>query len=105
MAREVKIVVKDLHFPECPRWHDGRLWFVDFYSSCIISIAEDGSDRRIEVKVRGQPAGLGWLPDGRLLCVSSMYNMNLPNRNSYQMKVGVNSLLRQIPNNSLSERS
>lgn len=23
------VMVSDLHFPECPRWWDGRLWFVD----------------------------------------------------------------------------
>ena len=31
---------------------------------------EDGSDRRLEATVPGQPSGLGWLPDGRLLVVS-----------------------------------
>src|SRR5205823_2388915 len=32
--------------------------------------AEDGSDIRTEAEVPGQPSGLGWLPDGRLLVVS-----------------------------------
>ncbi len=31
---------------------------------------EDGSDLREEASVPGQPSGLGWLPDGRLLVVS-----------------------------------
>jgi sugar lactone lactonase YvrE len=58
------------HFLEAPRWHDGRLWFVDFYGYQVWSMREDGSDTRVEADVPGQPSGLGWLPDGRLLVVS-----------------------------------
>ena len=32
MAREITTVVEDLHYLECPRWHQDRIWFVDFYS-------------------------------------------------------------------------
>jgi sugar lactone lactonase YvrE len=71
MAREVKTILTDLTYPECPRWHDGRLWFVDFYSYRVLSVKEDGSDQRVEAEVPNQPSGLGWLPDGRLLVVSS----------------------------------
>ena len=70
MAREIKTVVKDLHYLECPRWHEERIWFVDFYSYKVYSAREDGSDLRVEAEVPGQPSGLGWLPDGRLLIVS-----------------------------------
>ena len=35
-----------------------------------LSVAYDGSDLRVEAEVPGQPSGLGWLPDGRLLIVS-----------------------------------
>ena len=57
-------------FLECPRWHDGRIWVVDFYTHEVISADEHGADRRVEATVPGQPSGLGWLPDGRLLVVS-----------------------------------
>ncbi|CAI4213241.1 unnamed protein product [Parascedosporium putredinis] len=63
-------IVKDLTYAEGPRWHEGRLWFVDFYSYRVLSVAEDGSDLRLEAEVPQQPSGLGWLPDGRLLVVS-----------------------------------
>ena len=36
----------------------------------MLSLAEDGSDLRVEASVPQQPSGLGWLPDGRLLVVS-----------------------------------
>jgi sugar lactone lactonase YvrE len=57
-------------FLEAPRWHDGRIWCSDFYTGQVVSASEDGSDVRLEAEVPGQPSGLGWLPDGRLLVVS-----------------------------------
>jgi len=63
-------VVSGLAFLEAPRWHEDRIWFSDFYTHRVLSAAEDGSGLRTEADVPGQPAGLGWLPDGRLLVVS-----------------------------------
>jgi sugar lactone lactonase YvrE len=63
--------VDSLCFSECPRWHENRLWFSDFYDSAVFSVDPAGR-RRLEVEVPGQPAGLGWLPDGRLLAVSRL---------------------------------
>lgn len=70
MSREITAVVSGLSYLECPRWHQGRIWFVDFYTYRVFSAAEDGSDLRVEAEVPQQPSGLGWLPDGRLLVVS-----------------------------------
>jgi sugar lactone lactonase YvrE len=61
--------VKGLAFPESPRWHDGALWFSDFYMRCVSRATPDGRVEAV-VEVPGQPSGLGWLPDGRLLVVS-----------------------------------
>ena len=58
--------VSGLYFGECPRWHEGRLWYSDFFANAIFSVSPDG-ERRVEVDYDGEPAGLGWLPDGRLL--------------------------------------
>lgn len=57
-------------FAESPRWHDGRLWISDVFSHEVLSAQEDGSDVRVEAVVPGEPAGLDWLPDGRLVVVS-----------------------------------
>jgi len=70
MTAAVTTVVSGQHFLEAPRWRDGRIWFSDFYGHQVQSAREDGSDLRTEATVPGQPAGLGWLPDGRLLVVS-----------------------------------
>jgi sugar lactone lactonase YvrE len=69
-ATEPRTVIEGLSYLECPRWHDGRIWFSDFYTYAVYSAAADGSDLRKEVEVPQQPSGLGWLPDGRLLVVS-----------------------------------
>lgn len=70
MSRDIRTVIDGLSFTECPRWHDGRLWFVDFYTHRVLSAAENGSELRTEAEVPEQPSGLGWLPDGRMLVVS-----------------------------------
>ncbi|KQP14250.1 SMP-30/gluconolactonase/LRE family protein [Pseudorhodoferax sp. Leaf267] len=56
-------------FFEGPRWHEGRLWLSDFYTHQVIAVGLDGRVEQI-AEVPGQPSGLGWLPDGRLLVVS-----------------------------------
>ncbi len=70
MSRTITTTLTGMTFLECPRWHDGRIWVVDFYSHRVLSANEDGSDLRLEAEVPQQPSGLGWLPDGRLLVVS-----------------------------------
>ena len=60
-----------LFFGECPRWHEGRLWYSDFFDHAVFSVSPDG-ERRVEVAFDGEPAGLGWLPDGRLLINSRL---------------------------------
>ena len=60
-----------LTFPVGPRWHDGRLWFSDFYTHRVIALDESGKAETI-VQVPQQPSGLGWLPDGSLLVVSML---------------------------------
>jgi sugar lactone lactonase YvrE len=68
---ETRVIREGLSFGEGPRWHEGRLWFSDFYRHAIFSIAPDGTDERLEHEVATQPSGLGWLPNGDLLCVSA----------------------------------
>lgn len=70
MTRTITTLGDGYAYLECPRWHDGRLWFVDFYTYRVYSAAADGSDVRVEADVPHQPSGLGWLPDGRMLVVS-----------------------------------
>lgn len=70
---DTRLLTDGLHFAEGPRWHDGRLWFSDFYDHVVKSVGLDG-DARVEVAIPdgGQSSGLGWLPDGTLLFVSML---------------------------------
>ncbi|MGE0578900.1 SMP-30/gluconolactonase/LRE family protein [Reyranella sp.] len=58
-----------LSFGEGPRWHDGRLWYSDFYVHQVRRVDEAGRAETV-VEVPGRPSGLGWRPDGTLLIVS-----------------------------------
>ncbi|MGA2050075.1 MAG: SMP-30/gluconolactonase/LRE family protein, partial [Terracidiphilus sp.] len=58
-----------LSFTECPRWRDGRLYFSDRYTRRILAVSVDGSVETYAC-TEGLPAGIGFLPDGRLLIVS-----------------------------------
>lgn len=58
-----------LAFPESPRWRGGALWFSDFYTHRVMRVSPEGR-ATVVAEVAGQPSGLGWLPDGRLLVVS-----------------------------------
>jgi sugar lactone lactonase YvrE len=66
---DTKVILEGLIFPECPRWHEGRLWFSDMLDERVIAVDPQGKAETI-TGVPGQPGGLGWLPDGRLLAVS-----------------------------------
>jgi len=66
--RNPAVLLDQLVYPECPRWHDGKLWFSDVHARRVFSMATDG-EPRIELETADMPAGLGWLPDGRLLVV------------------------------------
>ena len=69
MTKQTTVLLEGLTFPEGPRWHDGRLWFSDFYAHEVVAVDLDGR-RETMAEVPGQPSGLGWTPDGRLLVVS-----------------------------------
>jgi sugar lactone lactonase YvrE len=65
----LRTIVDGYSYLEGPRWHDGRLWFADFYTHTVNTVNADGSIELVAT-VPHQPSGLGWLPDGRLLIVS-----------------------------------
>ncbi len=64
------LVYDDLAFGECPRWHEGRLWLSDVFAKRVLAVDPEGGGAELVCEVEGHPAGLGWLPDGRLLVVS-----------------------------------
>src|SRR5436190_10352052 len=65
-----RILLTGLAFGESPRWHDDRLWFSDFGANEVGTVDLDGRSE-VVASVPGMPMGTGWLPDGRMLIVSS----------------------------------
>jgi|CXWL01.1.fsa_nt_gi sugar lactone lactonase YvrE len=68
MQLTTTILLDNLTFPECPRWHHGALWFSDVHAHSIIKLTAGGEAQRV-IEDAHQPAGLGWLLDGDLLYV------------------------------------
>lgn len=63
------IIHTGLQFGEGPRWHDGKLWFSDFFRHGVFTLDSEGNEERV-LTVEAQPSGLGWLPTGDMLVVS-----------------------------------
>jgi sugar lactone lactonase YvrE len=66
---DVATLLEGGSFFEGPRWRDGRWWLSDFYRERVLTVGPSGRETEV-LDVRGQPSGLGWLPDGSLLVVS-----------------------------------
>ena len=62
-------LAEGLYFGEGPRWHDGVLWFSDFYDTSVKTCTEDGTVS-VAFTTPLRPSGLGWMPDGTMLIVS-----------------------------------
>ena len=69
MVHETTVLLDGLMFGEGPRWHQRKLWFSDIQARQVMTVDLEGKAETV-VEVPGQPSGLGWLPDGRLLVVS-----------------------------------
>ncbi|MCP3935158.1 MAG: SMP-30/gluconolactonase/LRE family protein, partial [Actinomycetia bacterium] len=65
-----ELFVDGVDFGEGPRWHDGRLWYSDFYQASVYAVSADGIREVVHSNLADRPSGLGWMPDGTLLVVS-----------------------------------
>jgi sugar lactone lactonase YvrE len=67
------VFATDLHFPECPRWHDGALWLSDIWGHTVYRFDDDGARHVVHrFPDDEEPSGLGWLPDGDMLVVGQL---------------------------------
>jgi sugar lactone lactonase YvrE len=67
--RTPQVLLEDVGFGECPRWHDGLLWFSAMDDHVVFTLDERGTLREV-LRTEASPGGLGFLPDGRLLLVT-----------------------------------
>jgi sugar lactone lactonase YvrE len=61
---------------EGPRWHSGRLWFVDCMARTLLSLGPTGDCQQHAAFADDTPCGLGILPDGDLI-VLTMFRKRL----------------------------
>lgn len=67
---EWDVVLGGLRFPEGPRWHEGSLWFSDVHAGRVHRLDVESGTAQVVAETDTAPAGLGFLPDGRLLLSS-----------------------------------
>ena len=67
--REVKLLMEGIVLGECPRWHDGRLWFADWGAREMIAVGMDGRHEVID-RVDALPFSFDWQRDGRQLVIA-----------------------------------
>lgn len=65
-----RILLSGVVFGESPHWHDGRLWFSDWGAREVVTVDLAGQRETVR-HMSTFPFSLDWLPDGRLLIVSS----------------------------------
>jgi len=70
MGNALELLVDGVDFGEGPRWHDGALWYSDFFQASIYRVTPDGVRTAVHSGLPDRPSGMGWMPDGSLLVVS-----------------------------------
>ncbi len=69
---ELQTLMTGIAFGESPRWHDNRLWFSDWVAQEIIAVDLEGkSEVVVRVPFPSIPMCIDFLPDGRLLVIST----------------------------------
>jgi sugar lactone lactonase YvrE len=66
----MRTLTTGLALGESPRWHEEKLWFVDMGTNEVATVDLDG-DRELVATIPGMAMGIGWLPGGQMLIVSS----------------------------------
>ena len=64
------LLAEDFIFLEGPKWRDGSLWVSDVFDHKVYRIGATGT-RELVCEVPNRPSGLGFLPDGTPIVVSS----------------------------------
>jgi sugar lactone lactonase YvrE len=73
---ELKTLLDGGRYYEGPRWHEGRLWFVDCMARKLLSLTLAGECTEHASFADDTPCGLGILPDGRIV-VLTMFRKRL----------------------------
>jgi sugar lactone lactonase YvrE len=72
---ELRPLIAEGKYFEAPRWHDGKLWFVDSLARKLHRASLDGACETV-CAIPGIAGGLGFLPDGDPV-ITSMFDRKL----------------------------
>ncbi|WP_244541754.1 SMP-30/gluconolactonase/LRE family protein [Afipia sp. GAS231] len=72
----MKVLLDGGRYFEGPRWHAGRLWFVDCFDRTLLSVGPAGDRQQHATFADDTPCGLGILPDGSVI-VLTMFRKQL----------------------------
>ncbi|AUW41221.1 SMP-30/gluconolactonase/LRE family protein [Rhizobium leguminosarum] len=64
-----KVRLEDRGLVECPRWHDGELWFADWTSGEILALSEHGTVR-VATTAKAPPLSFDFGPQGDMYVVA-----------------------------------
>ncbi len=67
---ELRTLIDGRGLVESPRWHEDRLYFSDWSAGEVLRAGLDGRPE-VVTRVKSLPLCTAWLPDGRLVVVSS----------------------------------
>ena len=76
MTKQLTTVLDGGRYFEGPRWHNGRLWFVDCMARTLLSISPSGELQEHAAVADDTPCGLGVLPNGDIV-VLTMFKKRL----------------------------
>ncbi|HLI78947.1 MAG TPA: SMP-30/gluconolactonase/LRE family protein [Candidatus Binataceae bacterium] len=72
---ELHPLVPEGKYFEGPRWHDGKLWFVDSLAMKLLRVSLDGACETV-CAIPGIAGGIGFLPNGDAV-ITSMFDRKL----------------------------
>lgn len=72
---ELRPLVTEGKYFEGPRWHDGKLWFVDSLAMKLLRVSLDGGCETV-CTIPGIAGGIGFLPNGDAV-ITSMFDRKL----------------------------
>ena len=72
---ELHQLVTEGKYFEGPRWHDGKLWFVDSLAMKLLRVGLDGACETV-CDIPGIAGGIGFLPNGDIV-ITSMFERKL----------------------------
>lgn len=63
MINRATVLVGGLSLPESPRWHNGKLWYIDMVGQTLRTVDLDGRSELVET-FEHRPSAVDFLPDG-----------------------------------------